>query len=816
MASEEYASRMASRPQSVTYHSKAHSNSSQTHVESPLRKASFPVDITGKEDFDRSKDLEFKRHHHEHALESEAEDEDVIHVDPPSRRSNKYGGNGYDPPTEDLGPHGGNTSEGGGWLDERGYGVPILASDEVAKEEGAVFQQPAVSPRQERRGSTYFAGVDSDHPPSYQSGFHHGGSRGSSVAGSRPTSRPGSVHGMSTNLSRFTSHDEREDLGTPLEDVDEYEPLFPDEGKEEKHLTAVGKLKRPEKRRFPSQDIWEDTPEYAQLQATVSTPQVPEEKESARDVDSAKVFERPEAEATRKGEVSEDDRASFLPPESQHLVKPHFKPHLRDEMPSRPGMKQRFPSRDIWEDTPDSLRLETTVDTPQIDDSEGRANAGIGATLDKPIIPARQARSKNSDDATKAPAHTAQPSIPARPAQRIRQVPPAEMPPVQSQSHTTNQHQTRNVPPVWVSPTKVDEGRIEPRPTPVDRKAPGLPDRPKPQVPARPAKPVARDSAEQVPLTRITSAASASSTGSIGDENSASKGITSPQAQKAKPPVPARPNGGKIASLKAGFLSDLDKRLQLGPQAPKVQEKVEESAKEDEQDKAPLADARKGRARGPTRRKPVALPSGAPETALSQIPSRLEIANAWTVWHTSASGDVLVRPEHATTPSLDKGTVAATEDSTALPAPDVRSEEFNPSQVTDPDDRANLTEAAGHSQDTGDTSPDKEKMALGNTSPIETKAPLPPIATELSNPQSNEQEVHSSTAEITADVTSPALSIPTHAPTSTSMTSTAALTEGGAVSTSTVPSDPIGPSQLEAKAYARGSVPEAGDVLGKE
>ncbi|KAI9786982.1 MAG: hypothetical protein M1835_002894 [Candelina submexicana] len=840
MASEEYASRMASRPQSVTYHSKAHSNSSQSHVDSPLRKASFPVDVSGKEDFDRSKDVESKRHHHENALESEAEDEDVIHVDPPSRPSNKYGGNGYDPPTEDLGPHGGNTSDEGGWLNERGYGVPILASDEVAKEEGAEFQQPAVSPKQERRGSNYFAGMDSDHPPSYQSGFHYGGSRGSSIAGSRPTSRPVSVHGISTNLSRFISHDEREELGTPLEDVDEYEPLFPDEGKEGKHLSAVGKLKRPEKRRFPSQDIWEDTPEYAQLQATVSNPQVPEDGVSAKDIDPAKAFETPEAEAARKGEVSEEDRASFLPPEGQHLAKSHIKPHLRDEMPLRPGMKQRFPSRDIWEDTPDSLRLETTVDTSQIEDARSSPDArpttdaatdteeqatlgklednerkdatGMTPTVEKPIIPARPVRTKNADEVTKTAAHTAQPSVPARPAQRARQVPPVESSAIPSKSHTANQPQVRNVPPVWVPPTKSDEGRSEPHSTPIERKAPGLPDRPKPQVPARPAKPLARDSAEQVPLTKTTSAASASSTGSIGDETTASKGIMPPPAaQKGKPPIPARPNGGKIASLKAGFLSHLDKRLQLGPQAAKVQDKIKEAAEEENEDKAPLADARKGRARGPPRRKPVASPSGTSDEAPAQVVSKLEVAKAWTVWHTSASGDILVQSEHVTPIPLTGSETKATEEPACSPASTTLGGALRPSQVISHVHNEAPAETSSSQHDTDTISSDKDTIAASNNSSSSAKASLPQIATDTSASRGNIQDIQSSTAETTIDGTRPAMSIPTHAPTSTSMTSTAAPTGEDPFSADAVGSEPITASHEDAKATA-----EKADVISRE
>ena len=123
MASEEYASKINTAHTPTGYHHKAHSNHSQPHVESPLRKASFPVETEGKNTFDRSI-LQNKtdRESTDNALESETEDE-KYHVDPPAHRNHKITGNGYDPPTEDLGPEGGNTESRGGFIEETGYGV---------------------------------------------------------------------------------------------------------------------------------------------------------------------------------------------------------------------------------------------------------------------------------------------------------------------------------------------------------------------------------------------------------------------------------------------------------------------------------------------------------------------------------------------------------------------------------------------------------------------------------------------------------------------------------------------------------------------
>src|SRR5579859_4981075 len=90
-ASEEYTSRMSS-PRPQPGHGPAHSNTSGTHVDSPLRKESFPADGTGKSEFEGT----LSRGLHapsDTALESEVEDEDIIHVDEPSRRLSKiYGG----------------------------------------------------------------------------------------------------------------------------------------------------------------------------------------------------------------------------------------------------------------------------------------------------------------------------------------------------------------------------------------------------------------------------------------------------------------------------------------------------------------------------------------------------------------------------------------------------------------------------------------------------------------------------------------------------------------------------------------------------
>ncbi|KAF2429198.1 hypothetical protein EJ08DRAFT_698559 [Tothia fuscella] len=528
LASEEYASRMNSpRPSSA----KPRRPSSQTHTESPLRKMSFP-----QHEIDaaiRGSGGKTTSSHGDHALESEVED-DVIHVEPPSRSASKYGGGGYDPPTQDLGPHGGNTDAEGGWFDETGRGTPILASDEVSHRPEAQFMQPAVDPEMERRGSSYMHDIDT--PPSgFRSGTH-----------SRSNSIPTITH---TNLSRFATED-RENAGTPLEDVQEYEPLFPEDEEDEevasrsKSAPAVQvKSKRPDvlaRHHFPSQDVWEDTPSSLMYQTTVDTPQLPDDSSPSAEHEPKELFESPEAEKARKENLS-PDRESFLP---DHL-KPTIKKGLKsDVLAERPGMRHRFPSQDIWEDSPESHMHTTTVGDTQ-----------------------------EEQEAAKAV-----PEIPSRPAKKT------------------------------------------------STEAPSIPGRPKPQVPARPSKLHSRWSEEEVPLSKSISAGST--------ENQ-------PSAVKSKPPVPARPAGGKIAALQANFMNDLNKRLQVGPVAPKKEVQEEEEVEE----KAPLADARKGRARGPQRRKPGVSPSAAASqetSAMSKPTVRFAISKPMTIWEVDESGGLNV------------------------------------------------------------------------------------------------------------------------------------------------------------------------------
>ncbi|KAL9100082.1 MAG: hypothetical protein Q9187_009407, partial [Circinaria calcarea] len=71
---------------------------------------------------------------------------------------------------------------------------------------------------------------------------------------------------------------------------------------------------------------------------------------------------------------------------------------------------------------------------------------------------------------------------------------------------------------------------------------------------------------------------------------------------------------------------------------------------QDEGEKAPLTDARKGRARGPARRKPAASPSAAEEAKTAV--SKLELVEPWTVWQISSENNGSLEVPHATKASV--------------------------------------------------------------------------------------------------------------------------------------------------------------------
>ncbi|KAJ4398449.1 hypothetical protein N0V85_006277, partial [Neurospora sp. IMI 360204] len=279
------------------------------------------------------------------ALEEDEEPKNVIHVDEPNRRSSRGKSmDGSAPAAEE----------------EEEYTAPILAEDEVAKNPSPYAHEPAVVP--ERR--------ESAEPKS------------------RPSSRP-------TSMYRENSFEMR---STPLEDVEEYEPLFKDDEQPAKKPEVPLRPKTEHKRRFPSADVWEDAPSSTMYTAEVSTPEPSAEQQEEEGQEQAKpqiepregetfaqAFARHQEELAEK-EARENGPDGFVksstPKPSSHQQKPSWvqgQPHLLQEVkkeaakaarPARPAMAQRFPSRDVWEDSPESLQLQTEVSTPQQDEEQ--------------------------------------------------------------------------------------------------------------------------------------------------------------------------------------------------------------------------------------------------------------------------------------------------------------------------------------------------------------------------------------------------------------------------------------------------------------
>ncbi|KAL1839382.1 hypothetical protein VTJ49DRAFT_1584 [Mycothermus thermophilus] len=301
----------------------------------------------------------------------------TIHVEEPSRRISTVLDDAISPGSAEESP-------------ERNYTAPILAEDEVAKDPRGSVSQPAVVP------ST----IDVDEPTS------------------RPTSRPASRPVSMYKEPSVELH------STPLEDVEEYEPLFKDD---EKHETPE-QLPTPEeannkknpRHRFPSADVWEDAPSSAYYTAEVSTPDVSEEQKEpsaapAAAAESKEGEETPAHAFARRFEQlaeKEEQAPSTSPPKP--LFVQHQKHLAAEAAPIRPGPQRRFPSRDVWEDTPESLQLETTVSTPQQDE----ASSLTPVETRTPAIPERpkpRQASSGENEKPPVPERAAKPAIPPRP-----------------------------------------------------------------------------------------------------------------------------------------------------------------------------------------------------------------------------------------------------------------------------------------------------------------------------------------------------------------------------------------------------------------
>lgn len=634
-ASEQYASRIATpqaSPAPGTEGRKRPSSGHQPPVESPLRNQNVPS-------------------HLHKAVESE--DEDVIHIDPSSlRRGSKVmGGGGASDSTIDLGHMGANTAEVGGWSEDHGEGAPILASDELVKRPNSAFLQPAVDPDESHLVDEAY--YDSDHAPR---------SRRSSLQPiSHPSSRPGSTHGgyQGGPIHRFTSHDEHHGsgVGTPLEEIEEYEPLFPENEESERKKKTPKEQPNLLLHHFPSRDTWEDTPDSLKYQATVQTPEPPHE----RPVDAgagqpAPVFETPEQEQMRR--THHNKTKADMTGDEKTLAKPHVQPGVHNELQAdRPGVP-RFPSRDVWEDTPESMRLVTTVSAPQMDETKSPPE-------DRPTTMALPGAQDDGDArSTTGFTQIMRPSIPARP-ERKSKLAQEFKPDVQPEADDRNP----NAPDLGTNKLQT-----------ADRTKPVVPERPKPSIPARPARSTQPDHGEGTgaTLSKTTSAGSAGSSDNL-----------SPPVPKTKPTVPARPAGGKIAAMQATFMNDLNNRLKLGPQGPPPKVKDADADAETVEGavtKEPLSDARKGRARGPPRRKPAV-------SAAATSPSPFSFSSPMTLFQIDEADELSVPPttitgDDATVQLLEKEMAGNEARNTEEPTMLVKSKSISQEDAEAPDGHA--------------------------------------------------------------------------------------------------------------------------------
>lgn len=286
--------------------------------------------------------------------------------------------------------------------DDHEYHAPILASDEVQKNPRAYVQRAAVHPPPERRTSNYEAEDSSG----------------------RPLSRPASVHKDSS---------QPEIRYTPLEDVEEYEPLFTEETRKERQQVEHADENK-HHNHFPSKDIWEDAPSSVHYTATVSTPDLPESEhhrsrssgqQDDRPMTPAHAFARHQEELAEK-EAKRRSGGNFLPlghEQNLHsMSKPTWAGHQAHLKIERPASGPKFPSRDVWEDVPESHMHQAIISSPEEEkkpELPSRPAKKSSDSSERPAVPTRpKPRQTSGDDARPKPpvSDKPKPQLPARPA----------------------------------------------------------------------------------------------------------------------------------------------------------------------------------------------------------------------------------------------------------------------------------------------------------------------------------------------------------------------------------------------------------------
>ncbi len=288
-------------------------------------------------------------------------------------------------------------------------------------------------------------------------------------------------------------------------------------------------------------------------------------------------------------------------------------------------IRQRFPSRDIWEDAPNSVHATAEVSTPEVSEA-----------LPKPQVPIMTIPPRDNETPAQAFARR-QEELAEKEAVNPdsflhRQQKPQAY--VKQRPHITKENQARPTAvqrfpsrDVWedtpdslqftttVSGPQSDKDLLPEEEGKPDVPTTTLPS--KPAIPARPKKQSSGDDASSKPAIPERPKPQIPARPSMNTFEP--KQLESPPRSKpvVPVPVPGRAGGGKIAALQAGFMTDLNKRLQLGPQAPKKDEPAAAADLVEANEKVPLSDARKGRARGPQRRAPTRN-TAAPTTSAKQ------------------------------------------------------------------------------------------------------------------------------------------------------------------------------------------------------
>lgn len=464
-----------------------------------------------------------------------SQDSDVIHISDPLRSSNEINRAARLSSATDIVEY---NTEFEKIDDDHQYKAPILAPDEVAKQPLDRELQPAVFPMNKNienfREEPIYTPLTT---------YCNSLSKNLATAEGSPCSTP----------------------SIPQEDFNRYEPLFPEEEKaslnDHNPSRSLEILKRFEmSQRFPGQDVWEDTPSSLQYTTTVSAPQLPEEKK----INECKELgtETPaQAFARRQEKMAEQGvRDNIFHQEKKNQFESNGQTESKSLFETT---NHRFPSRDIWEDTPDSLLLQTTVANTQIEVETSNLDSEQKSTLSR-----ENSKSRKSNGIL-----TTNESLDNRKPENKLNLESTST--IHSTTLDSTISQESSLSSRQEALENIVKNSIKNHTSSVQIKA-------KPQVPARPARLI-----------------SSNSSGSLSTCSNPSLEVTG----KIKPQIPSRPVGGKIAALQGGFMMDLNKRLQLGPQ-PSRKEIPKDEYQNVEKDNAPLLDPRKSRARGPVRRAP--------------------------------------------------------------------------------------------------------------------------------------------------------------------------------------------------------------------